>query len=384
MVQTEDKTSEEPGRIIFDSDTVSSFSDTQSPYISNVYWSEPEIVGDKEERTIRIYCNEQLSQENTVTSSNFTVSGSAISCELTNINVNSSDTDTYSTNWIELTLSSAIGSNYDDLIIVYRKPETGGFTDIANVPNEIDSFELYSSEPIYLDGVYRNVKLNLTDVNVENNEVLMSNDGKYACIKVNGYSYYLNGKNSKSYSIYINDELWRNVGHSISTDYQRFYVYNEAATLTDSYSVRITVKDYKTNEEETVYQDMTGQTIKLPIEINGLTPKIDDRQFTNAVYSKSKKTLTFDSNLNTYFHNGCLFTITIDQVEYRLRGIVNSQSNKITFDGECLFNLTDKLDNATEVTLQYNPITNYDTTFYNLYDSGKPLDRFKLSVTIEN
>ena len=389
VIETDEKTSEVPTEVKFTAETGNSFLDQSAPYVNSAYAADPVAVGDMEQRTIRVYCNEQLAETDTVTGGSFTVSGSAVNARITSVQVHSSAVDTYYTNWIELTLEAQLGTDFDDLMILYMKPEEGGFTDVANVPNQLDSFVIYTHNHCSVPGVWRYVELRSADVYADQNQLLVSQDGKYACVYLKGLNSFINDQKNFSYNVTINNESWQFCGSSISTDFVRVYVKNEDAELADSYQVVLTPVNRQTGEEKATYMNMAGVEKSYPITLNNLTAKLDNRIFTDPVYSKSSKKLSFTSNSADYMSCGCQFLMKIDGVEYRLRGHIetsrmdnNPGVYEFTFDEQCLWGLTEKLENASEVTLQYSPITNYDTTFYSGNDSGKPLERFVLNVNL--
>jgi hypothetical protein len=244
----------------------------------------------------------------------------------------------------------------------------------------MNNFMLYRTAPnSYPSNIYF-----IKDAAPEIEQLIVSDDGKYICLR-------LSPKTTSYYdcNIKINDKLWTLESCSYSYDYIEYYLYNETAIKETSYNIEITKKDASTKLLDVMGQeyDSVVKTISTPVD-STITA-------TSATLDLSDKILklTLSGNCSDVYSASyaCQYVVTIDGVDYRLIGrlsqdysIPSTVGAVFSFDSYNLFDIDlSKLTTATTATLSLS-ILSTDTSSYNGFReaSGKPMEAFTVNVTI--
>jgi hypothetical protein len=325
-------------------------------------------------RTVRVYVDEELNPETTVTGGAFTISNisdpdlkSVSGASITAVSIHNDPTKPYNQNaWIELTLVTPTDLDPHLLNIAYNPPLTGGIYDLGNIPNPMKAFDLT---------ILNN---NLFDVKPQINSIFASHDGKYLSIVL------IPNINGDDYNIKVNGKEYATNIFNSAPDFGVIQIYNPDATgILSSYDIEITGKDggklYDTFGQE--YVAISNPDVTTIVD-SSVTAE-------SAVLNPSEKTLTLTlDTVGFSMPYGCQFVLNIDGVSYRLRGEVGRDNNASNdnkevyiFDAYNLFDVDfSKITNSSSITLSFNDLT---TAFPEYFEtSGKPVSELSVKVDL--
>lgn len=390
VIKTAESTSPLPYRIKFGSDTVSSFVDNAPPILDATYWSEPKTQENGNfKRTVRIYVNEVLNTSSNISKDNFAVSVSTGNIEaisgtaITAVSLHKNTAEGFKPyqNWIDLTLEYPSAADLSKLIITYTPPTSGDkLEDVANTPHPMAKFTLYRD--VSATGNYGS-SCTIKDSKPVLTSISASSDGKYLSVYVSPIVM-STGAYDMNFAVKVNGKEWQMNGGSYSYSYCRIYLKNDAAEkLETSYEIEITGKDGE------VLRDAAGDTY------NGVTQVVSSVE-DSTLKAKSaeldvvnkKLTLTYDKDGSQQFalSYGCLYVLTVDGVQYRLRSrgttsVNSSKELQITFDANCMYEVDfTKITSGSEVKMSLKSI---DKNSEGISDvSGKLMDDFDVSATV--
>jgi len=380
VIKTANTTSTVPTKIVFTSDTMSSFTDTDEPYILGTYWSDAVNTTEvSQQRTIRVFVSEALDPKSIVPGGAIKVSG-INSGSITKVTIHNSSTE-YSSNdnWIDLSLTYPTGIDLSNLRIEYTPSNTIGFTDLANIPNKMSGFILYRTA---ISDSYIPDNLFVNNATPQIEKLYVSSDGKYICFRVSPTIKFID-----DYDIKINGDIWNKYQEVWDVDSYDVYCYNETGTKASSYTIEIT-----TAESKVKFVDVMGQEYKAISKT--FTEFIDSSiTVTSATLDLSDKILklTLAGNWTKYWAcYACQFVVTIDGVAYRLRneGEFSEFDDKgvvISFYADNMFDID--LSKLTSTSIATLSLSRIEDTIQKGIDhlmevSGKPLENFTVNIAI--
>lgn len=390
VIKTAESTSAHPYRIKFGSDTVSSFVDNSPPYLDATYWSKAVEEGNgNSRRTVRVYVNEVLNTAANVSKDTFTVSTSdgnsdAVSgAAITAVSLHKNTVERFKPyqNWIDLTLEYPSVTELSKLVITYIPPNEGDkLEDVANIPHSMAKFSLYRDKSAI--GNYGGM-CTIKDAEPAITSISASSDGKYLGINVSPKIMTI-GTSEMEFTVKVNGVEWPMYGGNFSYGYCHINIQNKAAEKQESsYTVEIASRDGG------ILADAAGDTYN---SINQVVNTIEDStlkaQSAELDMAKKKLTVTYqkDGGMQSALNYGCLYVLTVDGVQYRLRSRGASAVNQagelqITFDENCMFGVDfAKVTTNSEIKVSLKSIDKESEGISEV--SGKPLDDFDVSATV--
>jgi hypothetical protein len=381
VIKTETKTSEVPTRIAFDGDTVSGFIDLYPPVVDATYWSHPTTIldGSQEQRTVRVFVNEELNTTSTVSGSAFSVS-SVSGASITAVTIHKSSSERFEPyqNWIDLTLTYPTGSDLGNMTIDYIPPVSGGFVDKANIPHLMEAFTLYKkapeNDPYFID------RYVLKDADPIILSADISDDGKYMCLKLSP-RFDIEGE----FNYRVNNEEWTYFTTSYSYDYCNIYIRNSNALVAaESYGIVITnadggkIKDIMGQEYTSVQGNITNPTITT-IQAESASFNLTDKQL--------RLTLAGNCDSLNDITYACQYVLATEGASYQLRGrasTVFDENGKmvVVFNEENMFDVDlTKFTGKPQTTFSLKSLSEGDAHNYLTESSGKPLTDFEVNVS---
>lgn len=378
VAKTDSYISEVPTKILFKGETIDSFVDNSAPYALNAYWSNEQDASEgMKQRVVRVFVSEKIAPE----SVSSVASGSALTVTgVSNASITYIDTDIALDyyNYIDFTLTYPYGADLSNLTIVYNPTDNSAFTDVANEPYKMGAFTLCraASKDSYV-GRYIMIK----DPEPKITQAYVSDDGKNLAVDVEPAI----ATDLYNCEIYINGVVWTEIGRIYSTDKCKFELYNDAADqMESSYTIEI---KYKEGSSKIV--DAVGQEYELITEtVND--PVVSTITATSAILDLSDKqlNLTYSGDCSNIYDcsYGCQYVMTIDGVEYRLRGYLASEGTKdggkVMFTANNLFDLDfEKITTGSSVKISLSPLGS--STISGIKEaSGKMVDSFTIDVAV--